>query len=118
MKKNKIYNKILLTGMMIILMLCTLSNFALATDKIEPNATATGSFTNLIEVIIGIFQVVAVGIGSIMLIVLAIKYMTSAPSDKAKIKQHAVIYIVGACIAFAASGVVQIIKNFTTDVLD
>ena len=44
--------------------------------------------------------------------------MTSAPSDKAKIKQHATIYIVGACIAFAASGVVQIIKNFTTDILD
>ena len=118
MRKNKIHNKILLTCMMIILMLCTLSNFALATDKIEPNATATGSFTHLIEITIGVFQVVAIGIGYIMLIVLAIKYMTSAPSDKAKIKQHATIYIVGACIAFAASGVVQIIKNFTTDILD
>ena len=53
-----------------------------------------------------------------MLIVLAIKYMVSAPSDKAQIKQHAVVYIVGACIAFTASGVIQIIKNFTSETLN
>ena len=60
----------------------------------------------------------AIGIGAIMLIVLAIKYMVSAPSDKAQIKQHAVVYIVGACIAFTASGVIQIIKNFTSETLN
>lgn len=118
MRKNKIYNKILLSCIMIIFVICILSNFAMATDRIEPNANATGSFTHLIEITIGVFQVVAIGIGSIMLIVLAIKYMTSAPDEKAKIKQHAVVYIVGACIAFTASGVVQIIKNFTAEALN
>lgn len=118
MRKNKIYNKILLSCIMIILVICILSNFAMATDRIEPNANATGNFTHLIEITIGVFQVVAIGIGSIMLIVLAIKYMTSAPDEKAKIKQHAVVYIVGACIAFTASGVVQIIKNFTAEALN
>lgn len=118
MRKNKIYNKILLSCMTIILVLFILSNFAMATDRIDPNANATGSFTHLIEITIGVFQVVAIGIGAIMLIVLAIKYMISAPDEKAKIKQHAVVYIVGACIAFTASGVIQIIKNFTSEALD
>ena len=118
MRKNKIYNKILLTCMMIILILCALSNFALATDRIAPVTTATESFSNVMKILIGIFQAVAVGIGAVMLIVLAIKYMSSAPSDKAKIKQHAVIYIVGACIAFASSGVIEIIKAFTTDIFE
>lgn len=117
MRRNKIYNKILLTCMMIISILFALSNFALATDRIAPVTTATGSFSNVMNVLIGVFQVVAVGIGAIMIVVLAIKYMSSAPSDKAKIKQHAVIYIAGACIAFAASAVIQIIKTFTTEVL-
>ena len=117
MRRNKIYNKILLTCMMIISILFALSNFALATDRIAPVATATGSFSNVMNVLIGVFQVVAVGIGAIMIVVLAIKYMSSAPSDKAKIKQHAVIYIACACIAFAASAVIQIIKTFTTEVL-
>lgn len=118
MRKNKIYNKILLSCIMIILVLSILSNFVMATDRIEPNANATGSFTHFIEITIGVFQVVAIGIGAIMLIVLAIKYMVSAPSDKAQIKQHAVVYIVGACIAFTASGVIQIIKNFTSETLN
>ena len=118
MRKNKIYNKILLSCIMIILILCTLSNFSLATDRIEPNANATESFTNLIEITIGIFQVVAIGIGAIMIVVLAIKYMTSAPNEKAQIKKHAVVYVVGACIAFAASGVIQIIKTFTAEALN
>lgn len=116
MRKNKIYNKILLSCMTIILVLFILSNFAMATDRIDPNANATGSFTHLINITVGVFQVVAIGMGSVMLVVLAIKYMTSAPSDKAQIKQHAVVYIVGACIAFASSGIIQIIKNFTKDI--
>lgn len=116
MRKNKIYNKILLSCMTIILVLFILSNFAMATDRIDPNANATGSFTHLINITVGVFQVVAIGMGSVMLVVLAIKYMTSAPNDKAQIKQHAVVYIVGACIAFASSGIIQIIKNFTKDI--
>lgn len=118
MRKNKIYNKILLSCIMIILILCTLSNFSLATDKIDPNANATGSFTNLIEITIGVFQVVAIGIGAVMIVVLAIKYMTSAPNEKAEIKKHAVVYIVGACMAFASSGIIQIIKKFAAETLD
>lgn len=67
------------------------------------------------SIIIGIFEVVAAGVAMIMLVVLAIKYMSSSPSEKAEIKKHAVVYIVGAVMAFGAVGVVEIIRTFVKD---
>lgn len=68
-----------------------------------------------IGIIIGIFQVAAVGVASIMLVVIAIKYMSSSPSEKAEIKKHAVVYIVGAVMAYGSAGVIQILKAFVSD---
>ena len=59
-----------------------------------------------------IVQVVGVGVAVIMLVVLAIKYISAAPSDKAEIKKHAVVYVVGAIVLFAASGILGIIRKF------
>ena len=60
-----------------------------------------------------IFKVAGVGIAVIMLIVLAMKYMFSAPGDKATIKKHAIVYIVGAVILFGASGLMAIFERFS-----
>ena len=38
--------------------------------------------------------------------------MYSAPGDRAEIKKHAVVYIVGAVVLFASSGILGIIKDF------
>ena len=65
---------------------------------------------------ITIAQVVGVGIAVIMLIVLAMKYMTSAPSDRAEIKKHMVVYVVGALVMFSAVGILQIIKSLASNV--
>ena len=46
-----------------------------------------------------------------MLIVLAIKYISAAPGDKAEIKKHAVVYVVGALVLFGASGIIEVIKQ-------
>ena len=62
--------------------------------------------------IIAIMQVVGVSIATIMLIGIAIKYMTSAPNDRAEIKKHMIPYIIGAVFIFAATAIVGIIKNF------
>ena len=62
--------------------------------------------------ILGVVQVVGVAIAIIMLIVLAIKYISAAPNDKAEIKKHAVVYVVGAVVLFAASGIIGIIRGF------
>ena len=61
------------------------------------------------KIVFGIFAI-------IMLIVLAIKYISAAPGDKADIKKHAVVYVVGAIVLFAASGILGIIKNFASNV--
>ena len=61
--------------------------------------------------VITIAQVIGVGIAVIMLVVLSIKYMVSAPNDRAEIKKHAVTYIIGAVVLFGAVGILEIIKG-------
>ena len=61
-----------------------------------------------------IIKVIAVGIGLIMLTVLAMKYMLSSAQERASIKQSAVVYVVGACVLFGAAGILNIIQNFAT----
>ncbi len=75
---------------------------------------ASDAVTNIIGSIINIVQIVGTGVAIIMLVVLAIKYISAAPGDKADIKKHAVVYIVGAVVLFAATGILQIVKNFAS----
>lgn len=63
---------------------------------------------------ITVMQVVAIGVAIIMLIVLAMKYMTSAPDDKATIKKHAVVYVVGAIVMFSTTGILEIIRRLAS----
>ena len=76
------------------------------------NTGASGTVSTIIGSIITIVQIIGVGVAIIMLIVLAIKYISAAPGDKADIKKHAVVYVVGAIVLFAASGILGIIKQF------
>ena len=119
MKKYRKNSKILIA--LITISICGLvfsSNvFAALTDKLDPNESATGSFTNAMNILIGIFQVVAVGVASIMLIVLGIKYVSSAPNEKAEIKKHAVVYVVGACIVFGSAGLIGLFKSLVLESL-
>ena len=77
---------------------------------------ASKSVTRIIGALINIIQIIGSGVAIIMLIVLAIKYISAAPGDKAEIKKHAVVYVVGAIVLFAATGILQIIKNFSGNV--
>ena len=62
--------------------------------------------------IINVTRTVATGIAIIMLLAVAMKYMMSAPADRADIKKHAVVYVVGAIVLFGSSGILGIIQNF------
>lgn len=77
---------------------------------------AAESITNIIGALINIIQIIGTGVAIIMLIVLAIKYISAAPGDKADIKKHAVVYVVGAIVLFAATGILQIVKNFSKNI--
>lgn len=119
MKKKTIYHKIISIFSLIILISLCISNIANASvvGIVNPTSEATEHFKNPISIILGITQVIAIGLGAIMLIVLAIKYMSSAPGDKAEIKHHAIVYLVGAIIAFGASGIMEIFKALVKETL-
>ena len=70
--------------------------------------------TDIAGTAITVTQVIAVGVAIIMLIVLAIRYMGTAPGEKATIKKHAVVYVVGAVVMFSVTGILQIIKQLST----
>lgn len=124
MKRN------LIKAMLVILVACLLVaivaptvSFGLSYSEInekevtkgaEDKSGAAASVRNIIGGILTVVQVVGSGIAVIMLIVLAIKYISAAPSDKAEIKKHAVVYVVGAVVLFAATGIIGIVRNFAT----
>ncbi len=84
--------------------------------KASDKSTASISVGKLAGATINFIKVVSVAIAVIMLIVLAVKYMLSAPNDKAEIKKHAVVYVVGAIVLFSASGVLEIIQKFANNI--
>ena len=51
-----------------------------------------------------------------MLAAVAMKYMSSAPGDRAEIKKHAVIYVVGAIVLFGSAGILEIIQKFADNI--
>ena len=82
----------------------------------EGDSTVMNPVNNIAGAIITITRIICAGVAIIMLIVLAIKYISAAPGDKADIKKHAVVYVVGAVVLFAASGILGIVKNFAQNV--
>lgn len=96
------------------------SNFATvnaAETDLYSNITASSStFSSKAQgiggTLLGVAQVIGMSVAVIMLVVLAIKYLYSSPNDKAEIKKYAVMYIVGAIVLFAASGLVGLLRDF------
>lgn len=82
----------------------------------QDTSGAGSSILNIIQSILVVVQVAATGIAVIMLIVLAIKYMGSAPSEKASIKNSAIQYIVGAVVLFSTAGILGIIRKFSGNI--
>lgn len=84
------------------------------------NETTDGNIVNSASEIAGtvitVAQVICSGVAVAMLTVLGIKYMTSAAGDKATIKKHAVVYVVGAIVMFASTGILEIIQSFAAGI--
>ena len=84
------------------------NNYSVNTTGPVANATKTIMATG-----IDVVQIIGLGIAVIMITMLAIKYMTGAAEDKASFQKSATIYVLGAVILFGASGILEIIQNFT-----
>lgn len=83
------------------------------TQNAQDKSNAGNSILKFIQGLLVVIQVSAMGAAVIMLIVLAIKYLAAAPSERADIKKSAMIYVVGSIILFGASGILAIIRNFS-----
>lgn len=114
--KSKIM-KIMSLSMVLMLMFAVVAMPVMALTIPEPNYNAAGTkgIQQGGQNIAGMAAVLGVAVAVAVLIWLAIKYITAAPSDKADIKKSAVAYVIGAVLLFAASGVLALIQNFATD---
>lgn len=87
-------------------------------DFIEKEHTDTSDasekITDLIVDLVFIARIIAICIAITILLVLAMKYMTAAPGDKADIKKSAIVYVVGAFVLFGAQGILGLIAEFAT----
>lgn len=82
----------------------------------DPGGTTKSDIETAGGKIAGLVSVIAAAVAIVILICLAIKYMTAAPSEKADIKKSAVTYVIGAVLLFAASGVLGIIATFGKEI--
>lgn len=118
MKSNRVLNRVIFVLIIAIASLLMTQNVSLAANSpyLNPPEARESSLsiaaTEIGGLILAIAQVIGASVAIIMLIFLAIKYISSAPNDRAEIKKHAVVYVVGAVLLFAASGILGIIRGF------
>ena len=83
-----------------------------------PSQPGTGGedINGIVSNVRWIIQTIAIAAAVIMLMFVGIKFVTASPEGKAEIKKTAVIYVVGAILLLAASGVLGIIQNLAKNV--
>ena len=113
-------NKAIRIASIVMLVILMVSAFAVPVlagnedlSQYRGDTSNAGSVRSLFNSIIGIVQVVGTGIAVIMLIVLAIKYLMAAPSEKADIKKGALVYVIAAVILFAAVNILAAIQSWS-----
>ena len=83
-------------------------------DSASDPSTANGKVTSVLNAVISIVRIAGMCIAITMLLVVAIKYMSAAPGEKADIKKASIAYVVGALVLFGAVGILGIISSFAT----
>ena len=112
--KNISMSKIL-AMLIIVLLIVSVSTLCLAIP--DPGefhgdaGSAESGIMNVSNIVLGIVQVIGVAVAVIMLVVLAIKYISAAPSEKGDIKKSAFVYVIGALLLFGGVAVLNIIQR-------
>jgi len=108
--------KVISVIVLIILTICVLSNVVLASDPIgamqgfESGANSTflsGIGSKLYGIILVVGSAVALG----MLAIMAVKFMTAAPEEKAEVKKNLVGFVVGVLILLCVITLLTILQN-------
>lgn len=115
--------KKVLVFLLIALLVVSLSSVCLASGIPDPTefsgdaGEARNPIMSVSNLVLGVVQVVGVAVAVVMLVVLAIKYISAAPAEKADIKKSAFIYVVGALLLFGGVAVLNIIQNVGDDIV-
>ena len=119
-KLLKIVSMILILGVVISITVSSYAgdfNWSTAIHKADTNTGVTElnkSASNVAGAILNVVRIVGVGISLIMLTVVAMKYMLAAPGDRADIKKHAIPFVIGAVILFAAANLLKLLADFAS----
>ena len=83
-------------------------------DRIQTGPINPDSGMNtMISKIFGVVQYCCIAAAVIIVIISGVKYMASAPEQKAEIKKQAIALVIGAAIIFSISTILRIIANVT-----
>lgn len=119
MKKNML-KAIIFAVILLFTILYTVSNASSVISGIESNMDLNSSTSQTIkttgQTILGAMEVVATGISIVMLIGIAIKYIISAPDERAEYKKTTVSFVIGAVVIFAAPRIASLVMKMSQNV--
>lgn len=84
-------------------------------NKYDDSEVAKSTKT-VVGTVVNAVRIVAAGVAMIMILVLAMKYMMASVGDRAEIKKHAVVYVVGAVVLFGSSAILTVIQKFSESI--
>lgn len=120
---KKTLKRIVLFSIFVSIITTSLITFASGLDAegiVENYTPSEDGVKTLFQVgnnILSILQVIALGVTVVATLVLAIKYMYSAPEDKATIKKQLIPYIIGGVLVFGATSLVKLAEALAGDML-
>ena len=109
----------IISAILIITTILSAFNMVLATEPSIPSSVEPSGATDVINIagmVIYVIQIIAFAAAVIMLIFVGIKFLTASPEGKAEVKKIAVIYVVGAILLFAATGILGIVRNLASSI--
>lgn len=91
-----------------------MANLIGESEDYEDNTGTVNKVNSVTGTVITAIRIIGICVAIVMLLTIAMKYMTAAPGDKADIKKSAIQYVVGAIVLFGVVGILGIISKFAT----
>ena len=82
-----------------------------------PGSDGVSTLYTLGNNILSIIQIIGAGVAVVATLVLAMKYMYSAPEDKATIKKQLIPFIIGGVLVFGATSLVKLAEALAGDMM-
>lgn len=75
-----------------------------------------GLVKDVVDIVLSVVRIVAIGIAVIMITLLGIKYIAAAPSEKANIKNQLITFTVGAVVVIGTTSILTMIKKAVDEI--